>query len=183
MSHRHASRCWRRCFGLWASIGTSGAVSGSILAAGLTRSAPIPLTRAPSIAAIFPPTCCRPDAMTRPTPETFAANFPRHAAGLLPVQPQFSFRALRQPEPAPKVVTFGIHRLLKRTDTVSETASENSKMIVENGGGLKRINLDFTGVFAILLELNRTLQVPAGRRKSIVHSGRVIIADALPATL
>jgi hypothetical protein len=100
--------------------------------------------------------------MTRPTPKTFAANFPRRAAGILPVQPRFSFRALRQPEPAPKVVTFGIHRLQKRTDTVSETVSENSKMIVENSGGLEQINLDFTGVFASLLELNQTLHVPTG---------------------
>jgi len=85
------------------------------------------------------------------------------AAEPLPVQPQILHRALRQPEPAPKVMTFGIHRLLKRTESVSETVSENSKMIVENSGGLKRINLDFTGVFATLLELNRTLQVPPGR--------------------
>ena len=81
----------------------------------------------------------------------------------LPVEPQSIHRALRQPEPAPKVVTFGIHRLQKRTGTVSETVSENSKMIVENSGGLKRINLYFAGVFAILLELNRTLQVPKGQ--------------------
>jgi len=87
------------------------------------------------------------------------------AAEPLPVQPQMIHRALRQPELAPKVVTFGIHRLQKRTGTVSETVSENSKMIVENSGGLKRINLYFTGVFAILLELNRTLQVPSGRKK------------------
>jgi hypothetical protein len=81
----------------------------------------------------------------------------------LTVQPQIIHRALRQPEPAPKVVTFGIRHLPKRTDSVSETVSENSKMIVENSGGLKRINLDFTGIFAILLELNRTLQVPKER--------------------
>jgi hypothetical protein len=35
-------------------------------------------------------------------------------------------------------------------------------MIVENSGGLEQINLDFTGVFASLLELNQTLHVPAG---------------------
>ena len=50
------ARIWLRCFGLWASIGISGAVSGSIRAAALTRSALIPPTRAPIIAPIFPPT-------------------------------------------------------------------------------------------------------------------------------
>jgi hypothetical protein len=84
------------------------------------------------------------------------------AAEPLTVQPRFIHRALRQPEPAPKVVTFGIHIMQKRTDSVSGTVSESSKIIVENCGGLKRINLDFTGVFASLLELNRTLQVPTG---------------------
>ncbi len=54
--HQHESRCWQRCFGLWASIGISGAVSGSIRAESLIRSEVIPPTPAPSIAAIFPPT-------------------------------------------------------------------------------------------------------------------------------
>jgi hypothetical protein len=91
------------------------------------------------------------------------------AAEPLTVQPRFIHRALRQPEPAPKVVTFGIHRLQKRTDSVSETVSESSKMIVRNRSGLERFSLDFTGVYAILLELNRTLQVPPGHRKSASH--------------
>ena len=51
----------------------------------------------------------------------------------------------------------------KFTGTVSETASERGERAVENCGGLKRIILDFIGVFAIILELNRTLQVPTGQ--------------------
>jgi len=51
------SPLWPVCFGLWVSIGINGAVSGSIRAAALTRSAHIPPTRAPSIAVIFPPIC------------------------------------------------------------------------------------------------------------------------------
>jgi len=54
---------WRTGFGLWAFIGISGAGSGSIRADGLTRSAHTPPTRAPSIAAIFPPTFCLPESM------------------------------------------------------------------------------------------------------------------------
>jgi len=72
------------------------------------------------------------------------------------------------------------------TGTVSETASENGKMIVENGGGLRRITLDFTSVFAILLELNRTLQVPAGLYQVAGRNGRKLpvfrrLAPAPPA--
>ena len=58
MCYQHGSRCWQRCFGLWAFTGISGAVSGSTRAAGSIRSAPIPPTRVPSIAPIFLPTFC-----------------------------------------------------------------------------------------------------------------------------
>ena len=54
--HQHGNQCWQRFFVPLAFIGISGAVSGSIRAASLTRSAVIPPTRAPSIVLIFPPT-------------------------------------------------------------------------------------------------------------------------------
>jgi hypothetical protein len=57
--HPPTSPVWPVCFGLWASTGISGAVSGSIRAALLTRSASIPPTRAQSIALISPPTIHR----------------------------------------------------------------------------------------------------------------------------
>jgi hypothetical protein len=75
---------------LWASTGISGAVSGSIHAAGLTRSAVIPPTRAPSIAAISPPTFCPPERSITMNAEIIYAY------------------TRKQPEPTPKAVTFGI---------------------------------------------------------------------------
>ena len=56
--HQLGSRCWQRCFGLWAFIGTSGAASGSIRAGSLTPSEVIPPTPAPSIARTIPPMFC-----------------------------------------------------------------------------------------------------------------------------
>jgi hypothetical protein len=45
-------------------------------------------------------------------------NSKKRAAELLPVQPLSLRRAWRQPEPAPKVVTFGIHRTGIFTDSL-----------------------------------------------------------------
>ena len=55
MFRRSGNQHWQKCFGLWAFIGTNGAGSGSIRAAGLTRLEVIPPTRAPSIVPIFQP--------------------------------------------------------------------------------------------------------------------------------
>jgi hypothetical protein len=51
----------------------------------------------------------------------------------------------------------------KRTGTVSETVSAEGGGAVENSGELNQIVVDFTGDFAILLALHRTLQVAAQR--------------------
>jgi hypothetical protein len=73
--------------------------------------------------------------------------------------------ALRQPKPAPKVVTFGNRHLEKDTGTVSETVSESIARAVKNSGELKQIILDFTGDFAIFLTLNHAFQVAERRWK------------------
>jgi hypothetical protein len=54
-------------------------------------------------------------------------EFENRAAEPLTVPPPLVLWALRQPKPAPKVATFGIHRLKICTDTVSESASESSR--------------------------------------------------------
>jgi hypothetical protein len=48
-------------------------------------------------------------------------------------------------------------------NAVSESVSESIERVVKNCGGLKRIVIDFTGVFAILLALNRMFQVAERR--------------------
>ena len=71
---RPENRISQAGFGLWASIGISGAASGSIRVANSTRSARIPPTRAPNIAPIFPPTCKPLDAMNSAAMKTNAGT-------------------------------------------------------------------------------------------------------------
>jgi hypothetical protein len=52
---------------------------------------------------------------------------------------------------------------LEPMNAVSESVSESIERVVKNCGGLKRIVIDFTGVFAILLALNRMFQVAERR--------------------
>ena len=84
--HRHANRVWPRCFGLWASTGTTAATSGSIRAASLTRSARIHPTRAPSIVASFPP-------MSSPLERNCAMNATSILPGLESLVKPFKFPA------------------------------------------------------------------------------------------
>jgi hypothetical protein len=89
--HPLASPVWPVCFGLWASTGISGAVSGSIRAASSTRSASIPPTRATSIAPIFPPTC-------NPLERTISMNVNKFSFGTGTVSESASKSSLRLPK-------------------------------------------------------------------------------------